>query len=390
MRTRCVLLLITIFVAGFASPSNADQRSKSFGVMDDNPVVAAVSQAGFSIIKKTVWFAPTQWSWTSLDPRARAQLTQDMADAKAAGLSVILEMYPVINYGPPKGATQMRLTCALAKDLLDQFPETYAIEFGIEPNSYTFWKPQFNPDGTQASAASYEQWLAKCYDTVKATHPDVLVIGGSLSSRGEDDPHKPTSGTSPTLFLQKFCEAYKVSGRNQPLMDWLDMHSYPDPENQDPSVQHPAPSTTITIADYRKLDGLLGCFNGTAQSKPPILWGEGGYNTRIPDSQKQYKGDKPASIRLVDEATQGRYVAEQIQMAYCQPNSVGFINFHFVDDANLSKNWQSGFAYALAPHKRGLRGVTLNYTLKQSWPTVRKALDAVRSGTMKCGLPGSP
>jgi len=390
MRIRCVLLLIAIFVTGFASPSNADQQSKTFGVMDDNPVVTAVAQAGFSVIKKTVWFAPTQWSWASLDATARAQLTQDMADAKASGLSVILEMYPVIKYGPPRGATQLRLTCDLAKDLLDQFPETYAIEFGIEPNSYTFWKPQFNPDGTQASAAAYEQWLAKCYDVVKAKHPDVLVIGGSLSSRGEDDYRKPTSGTSPTLFLQKFCEAYKSSGRNRPVMDWLDMHSYPDPENQDPSVQHPAPSTTITIADYDKLDALLGCFNGTAQPKPPILWGEGGYNTQIPDSQKQYKGNKPASIRLVSEATQGQYVAEQIQMAYCQPNSVGYINFHFVDDVDLKRHWQSGFAYAPGSRRRVLRGAAVNYTMKQSWPTVRKALDAARSGTMKCGSPGLP
>jgi len=264
--------------------------------------------------------------------------------------------------GHPSGATPV----IWPKTCWTSSRKPTALRFGVEPNSFTFWKPQFYPDGTQASAGEYERWLATCYGILKAAHPDVLVIGGSLSSRGGDDPHKPTSGTSPTLFLQKFCEAYKASDSTQPVMDALDMHSYPDPEDQDPSIVHPAPSTTITIADSGKLDALLGCFTGTAQPKPRVLWGEGGYNTKVPQAQNdRYIGDKPASVRLVDEATQGRYIAEEIQMAYCQPNSMGFINFHIVDDADRANHWQSGLAYA--PPKAGKRGqnsATTTYTLK--------------------------
>lgn len=386
MRVKLALVLLTaIFVGGFAPTSSAVQQQKLYGVMDDNPIIQGAAQAGFTAVKQTVRFSPTQWHWESLDSKTRDQLTWNMADAQSKGVAIILEMYPVIKYGPPRGPSQMRNTCMLAKDLLDRFPETFGIEIGVEPNSYTFWKPQFNPDGTQASAAAYETWLAKCYDVLKAQHPDVKVIGGSLSSRGEDDPHKPTSGTSPALFLTKFCEAYKASGRSLPVMDWLDMHSYPDPENQDPAVQHPAPSTTITIADYAKLDALLGCFSGTAQPKPPILWGETGYNTVVPDSKAAtYQGQKPPSIRLVDEATQGRYAAEQIQMTYCQPDTVGWFNFHFVDDPSLTKDWQSGFAYAPRRNQRSTSGAIVSYTLKQSLPPVSKALEAVKNGTMKC------
>lgn len=373
MRTCAFILALTAL--WFASPGNAVQQHKMFGVMDDNPVAGMVAQANMNVVKETVWFTPTQWHWSSLDTRFRAQLTSNMNAAQASGVSVILELYPVIKYGPPRGPSQQRNTCMLAKDLLDQFPQTFGVEIGVEPNSYTFWKPQFYSDGSQASAGEYERWLATCYDILKASHPDTLVIGGSLSSKGDDDPYKPGSGTSPTLFLQKLCETYKASGRTEPLMDWLDMHSYPDPENQDPSVQHPAPSTTITIADYGKLEQLLDCFSGTAQPKPPILWGEGGYNTQISATEKQqygYSGSKPATIGLVDEATQGRYVAEEIQMAYCQPNSVGFINFHMVDDPSLKRNWQSGLVYARSNQP------------KQSLSIVESALESL-GATNECG-----
>lgn len=391
-------LLIAVSTSGFASPSSAVQQQKVFGVMDDNPVAAAAAQSGFTVIKRTVWISPTNNTWDNtgkgfvpVPQQYRDVITDSMTAASSAGMKVILELYLVPKFGPPRGPSQMRGTCDLAKDLLDQFPETYGIEVGVEPNSSTFWWPQFYPDGTQASAAAYERWLSICYDKIKGSHPGVLVLGGSLSSRGEDQPNKSDTDTSPVLWLQKFCSAYKGSGRTKPIMDWFDMHSYPDPEDQDPTVQHPYPSTTITIADSNKLSDLLGCFSGTAQLKPPVCWCEAGYNTEVPQAQaKRYIGVKPSSIRLVDEATQGRYVATQIQMAYCQPNSVGFINFHFVDDADRSRNWQSGFAYPAKSNKRRSSSTTINYTLKQSIPAVRQALAAVENGTMNCGSPGSP
>lgn len=381
---RKLALLAALLALCFVSPSNADRPGKLFGVMDDNPVMGLASQGGFNTVKKTVWITPTQWHWKDLDPRYQTRLIQDMTAAKQDGINVILELYPV-GGKTPSGPNQKRYTCDLAKDLLDKFPDTYGVEVGVEPNSSTFWKPQFKPDGTQASAAAYEQWLAACYDIIKSSHPDVQVIGGSLSSRGEDDPYKPGSDTSPVLFIQKLCAAVKTTGRTQPLMDMFDMHTYPDPEDQDPAVAHPYPSTTITIADGDKLDKLLGCFTAAGLPKPPYIWGEGGYNTVIPASQKQYKGVKPASVRTIDEATQARYFAEEVQMAYCQPHSRGFINLHMVDDANRAQAWQSGFAYAPA---RGIRTTSSgepDYTTKSSWSAVQTALQAASDGSIKCG-----
>jgi hypothetical protein len=363
--------------------------------MDDNPVSQLAAAAGFNVVKRTVWIAPSNNAWdnptnnpgvTPLPKKYRDAITGDMQEAQANHVRVIIELYPVIKYGPPRRPAQMRGMCDVAKDIVGLWPDTViGVEVGVEPNSYTFWKPQFNPDGTQASAAAYERWLAICYDTIKPSHPDTLVIGGSLSSRGEDDPHKPTSGTSPTLFIQKFCEVLSTTGRTVPVMDILDMHTYPDPEDQDPAVTHPDPSTTITIADSAKLDKLLGCFSQLGLPKPPYIWGEGGYNTAIPSAQKdRYTGEKPSSVRVIDEATQGRYLAEEIQMAYCQPHSMGFINFHMVDDADLARSWQSGLAYAPG-NKRHTSGASVSYTLKQSYSGTRKALASALAGTIQCG-----
>lgn len=413
--TLVAVLLTAIFAAGFASSSSsaspparlvalstgAIPQQKMFGVMDDNPeVMASAAQAGMDVVKRTVWISPTNNRWDNptnnplivpLPAKYRQTITYAMDQAQANDMAVFLELYPVVEFGPPLRPSQMRGTCDVAKDIIARWPNTVrGVEVGVEPNNYTFNRHQFNPDGTPASPGTYERWLAICYTKIKATYPNVLVIGGSLASRGEDNPHNPYSSISPVLFLQKLCQSYKDSGRTQPIMDWLDMHSYPEPMDQSPDIQHPYPSTTITIADYAKLEDLLSCFDGTAQPKPPVLWGESGYNTVISPEIKQrygYIGDKPTTVQTVDELTQGQYVAEEIRLAYCQKDAVGLINFHLVDDPNQRLNWQSGFAYA---HSQRFESDASSYTFKHGWPLVRQAWDAARSGSLKCGPPGSP
>jgi hypothetical protein len=407
------LFLLTVLALWIASPSVAvpmnqgshavPPEDKIFGVMDDNPVAGGAAQIGFNVVKRSIWIAPTNNAWDnpSNNPRVvplpdayRAAIANTMEDAKTNGVSVIIELYPIIKFGAPRNQSQMRGTCDVAKDIVDRWPDTVkAVEVSVEPNSYTFNHLQFFPDGTQASAAETLKWTGICWDVIKKAHPDTLIIGGSLASRGEDDPHKPESSTSPVLFLQKFCEAYKQSGRTRPVMNIFDMHFYVDPEDQDPSVQHPAPSTTITIADGDKLESLLACFDGTAQPRPPVWWGEGGYNTDITPSQIKrfgYIGKKSLNVKVIDEVTQGQYAYDVIQMAYCQPYSIGAAWFHLVDDPDMKHDWQSGFAYTNRKQSRSSSSARLTFNYKQSVPAVRKALAAVSDGTMKCGPPGTP
>lgn len=375
---KIVVLSVVLALSWFASPTAAVQQQKIFGVMEDGPHMTQAANAGFDVVKKTVWLSPTNWRLEHLHKGYLAQFDRDMAEAKQQGLRVILELYIVWVFPPPRGPSQRRGVCDVGVDLVNRYPEVIGVEVGVEPNNHDFWKPQF-VNGNNVSAASYTQWLAACYDRLKAANPELIVIGGSLASRGEDDYRNPKSNTSPTLFIKKMCETYETSKRDKPLMDWFDMHSYQD---EDPATQHPE-STTITIADYRKLDKLLECFTAKGHPKPAILWGESGYDTLIPEHQQyRYKGRQPPRTSPLDEATHGRYIAEQIRMAYCQPNSVGFINFLLVDEPKM-RGWQSGLFYA--QDVKLADGSTPSYQRKQSWNFVREALDAVKNGSYRCG-----
>lgn len=385
--------MATFALCWFASPSSAvpyqhlnhsgiSPQGKVFGIMEDNPNVSLVKKAGFGYLKRTVWLENQNWSFTALNEKYREMLDVGLKEAESQGVPVILQLYQ--RGTPPKGSTQHREVCKLAKDMVQKYPGISAIEVGVEPNSLQFWRPQF-VDGANVSALAYFGWLSACYDQLKGFKPELIIIGGGLASRGKDSQENRGAdvSTSPTLFLQKLCEVYRKSGRTRPIMDWFDMHSY---QMEEPRTQHPN-SSTITIGDYEKLDKLLGCFEfpGSAQPKPPILWGESGYDSQIPKGEVfRYVGEQPANIPGIDEETLGRYYAESIRMAYCQPNSKGFFIFHTVDEPDL-RGWQSGLWYAVDRSDRTLSGRTYSVKAKRSLALVREAMDAVNSGSIKCG-----
>src|SRR5262249_48154963 len=108
-------------------------------------------------------------------------------------------------------------------------------------------------------------------------------------------------------------------------------------------------TTTIALADYPKLVGLLGqAFDGTAQagSTLPIVYDEFGVETTIPSAKASlYTGTEPATVHPVDPATQAVYYRQAIQLAFCQPNVKAMLLFHSVDEVDLDR-WQSGLYYA--------------------------------------------
>jgi Bacterial Ig domain len=236
---------------------------------------------------------------------------------------------------------------------------------GNEPNSSVYWQPQFDAAGGDAAAKSYEQLLAASYDGIKAARPTAMVIGGALDPRGSDDPTARTSH-SPTLFIRDLGLAYRASGRKAPIMDAFDEHVYADTSALPPSMPHTG--TTIAEGDYGKLVALLGkAFDGTAQrgSTLPIFYGEYGVETVIPaDKAHLYTGSE--TQKTVDEATQARYYAEAFRLALCQPNVIGIMIFHVVDESSLGA-WQSGPFYA-------------DGTPKSSVPAIRAAALGARAG----------
>src|SRR5205823_14709472 len=166
--------------------------------------------------------------------------------------------------------------------------------------------------------------------------------------RGTDDPSvRPTH--SPTTFIPDLGTAYRASGRLEPIMDAFAFHPYGESSRIGPDFQHPR-STSIGLADYRKLVGLLSrAFKGTAQkgASLPILYDEYGVQSQIPlAEQPAYTNlTVPSGRDAVSESLQGSHYRLAIQMAACQPTVMGLLIFHTVDESNLDR-WQSGMFYA--------------------------------------------
>jgi hypothetical protein len=230
---------------------------------------------------------------------------------------------------------------------------------GNEPNLNRFWLPQFNADGSDAAAPAFLQLLAQAYDAIKAAQPTLKVYGVGLSPRGNDNPTGIRLTHSPTTFLRDVGAAYRASGRTKPIMDGLALHPYQDNSSQPPTFQHPN-STSISIADYDKLLGLLAeAFDGTAQpgSTLRLLYDEYGVESQIPATKAaEYTGVEPATTKPVDEATQAAYYRQAIAIAFCQPNVDGILLFHAFDESSLPA-WQSGVYYKDLTPKSSLAAV---------------------------------
>lgn len=406
-------VLAAVMVLGtwlwFASPSNEATRIASqveaqappqqiFAAMDDEASPELVLKAGFHAQKRTIWLDRDSKSFNGLNQKYLDQLKAYFADAERlnqatpGGFKVVIELWPSRASNAPLNQARQRDDCDVGADIVRQYPDIIeGVEVGVEPNNHRFWKVQFGPDGRNASAAPYTSWLGHCYDKIKAVNPDVLVVGGSLASWGDDNPHKGKwANTSPVLFIQKMCEAYRDGGRSRPLMDWFDMHSYQSSSSVPPTTQHPAPSSAITIGDQSKLESLLACFDGTAQPVPPVWWGEAAYQSLIPTDQAyRYTGKEPPGSGPVGQLLQGEYIAEGFKMAACPDSngetSAGYVQFHVLDEVNRG-GWQSGtyYAYSRKQPKRRTQSAAAELA-KRSAPIVRSAVEAAENGTTKCG-----
>ena len=258
-----------------------------------------------------------------------------------------------------------------AAALVRAVPSMRDVIVGNEPNLNRFWLPQFELDGSNAAAPAYLTLLAQTYDALKAVSPNVTVYGGALSPRGSDRPGGSRPTHSPTTFIQDLGAAYRASGRDRPVMDAFAIHPYADNSSQPPTTAHPL-ATTIAVADYDKLVGLLGqAFDGTAQpgSQLPILYGEFGVESQIPNAKTAlYTGTEPSTTLPVPEETQASYYEQALSLAFCQPNVAGMLLF-LSRDERARAAWQSGVYY-------------VDGTPKSSLPRVTEALDRTTGGSI--------
>ena len=314
--------------------------------------------AGLDSIRLTQTWTMGQ---TTLGPNDEMILTNAISAAQFTGLRVVLSLYPFGSSVTPLTDQDRADFAAFAVDVAARYPLVRDFIIGNEPNLNRFWLPQFAPDGSDAGAPAYLQFLATTYDALKLARPHSTLYGGALAPRGVDKPNTGRDTHSPTAFIADLGAAYRASGRQLPVMDAFAFHPYPETSATGPALTH-ANGTSIGLADYPKLVSLLGeAFDGTAQRGKglPILYDEFGIETQLPPAKAGlYSGTEPATTKPVDEATQAAMLTQAMQMTFCQPTVLGLMLFHVQDEPALGA-WQSGEFYVDGSPKASLGPVRL-------------------------------
>jgi hypothetical protein len=132
-------------------------------------------------------------------------------------------------------------------------------------------------------------------------------------------------------------------------MDAFAHHPYLERSEVPPEFEHPR-TTTISLADYDKLVGLLEeAFDGTAQEggELPILYTEFGVQSEIPSEKEEAytNQESPAAADAVSEETQAEYYRRALELVCDQDTVEGLYIFHVWDEPDLA-GWQSGLYYA--------------------------------------------
>lgn len=309
------------------------------------------------------------------------KMTNAAVAAESANLRLLASFYPqpgeLNNSGraTPLGASQQRQFCDFVDGYYRKTPNLQDIEIGNEPNSSLFWQPQYGADGKSRSPESYVSLLARCYDKLKKSALDlgrtVTVYGPGLASKGNGDPWHDRPSHPPKDFLLKMGKALLDSGRTRPIMDVLTIHPYEESNAASPNRPPRPDSNTLGFADYDTLrDVIKKAFAGTSQPSEnlPVLYSEFGIQTLVPSSKiKLYSNTE--NISAVDAGTQGQYLTEAVEMAYCQETK-GLITFLSVDEPDLTR-WQSGLRY-------------IDGTTKPSAKVFRAAIGAMESDSVDC------
>src|SRR5438105_4866735 len=169
----CAALALT----GSASAKVAFGITEDAGTMSDpETFYAALNDLGATENRIAI-------SWDPAHPTTipdQVALDLWMPHAAIQAVRVIFAVSPA----HPRDVTSSPAAIAQFATFLHQLATTYPtvkdFVVGNEPNQPHFWQPQFNADGTPASGAAYEPLLAASYDALKATDPNINVIGFGL------------------------------------------------------------------------------------------------------------------------------------------------------------------------------------------------------------------
>jgi hypothetical protein len=318
-------------------------------------------------------------------------------------MRIVLSVYSSRAADAPKDDTARAQFCTYVRNAIAASPMINDVVIWNEPNLNTFWRPQFNADGSSAAPAAYEALLGRCWEILHTFRSSINVIGPGTSPRGNDDPQAVSSiSHSPVSFIQKMGEAYVASGRTKPIFDTVGQNVYGDNAWQRPWRKHPL-ARAISEGDWDKLLATYdAAFSGTGQPPPghciayrcvPIWYLEAGYWTTVDHAKAwayvgapivpgvpDYVGGEPASPAPSPESPapdQWTQIIDGVRLAYCQPYVGAFFNFMMWDDPVL-RGWRTGPFWA-------------DRTAKDSYPAFAQVIGEVNSHSVDCrALKGGP
>jgi hypothetical protein len=340
--TALTLALLTGASAGVAAVIGANDDSAKFEA--DGGAALYTRMAGLGL-KQTVIGV----RWVPSDAmvvQGKEQLDRAIASATAAGLQVVLAVYPY----PPReleaGLGSPSLFASYVGVLASIYPQVKQFVIGNEPNQPAFWRPQFDSSGNNVSAPAFGPYLAAAYDALKGIDPGITVLGVGLSPRGNDRPTARNNiSTSPVRFLRSLGAWYRTSGRTAPLMDGFSFHPYPNEATDPPERGYQWPNAGFANLDRVK-QALWDAFDGTAQ--PTTLEGlklhldEVGWQVDTA-GRNGYQGHE--NVPVTDEVTQAAIYGQLIREAACDPDVASLSFFGFRDDG-LRTGFQAGLERA--------------------------------------------
>ena len=258
-----------LFAALAAPAAHAGDRLV-IGVSEDmmkwSPTRPAVvrghmARLGIGAVRVTLRWTPGETSPTRLDGGRAQARTGDRTRTSARAGRLLAR-----RDGRRMIARRRHEYCSYVANLLALAPRVNDVVIWNEPNSSRFWQPQFDPDGSNASAPAYELLLAECWDVLHAVRPGVNVIAAS-APRGNDDPTARRPSQSPVAFYPQLGAAYRASGRDRPIFDTVGHNPYPNTSAEPPWARHEG--GTIGEGDYDKLVAVLRTASAARPSPCP-------------------------------------------------------------------------------------------------------------------------
>lgn len=384
-------VLAIIALVALAGPveltTSAPKRAFFVGVDEDAPKwgrshsVANVARSlGLKAIRLTVPWQPGESRLSRSDRRVL-----DNAVSSLRKLRIVVAIYGDRDAAPQDAQARAEF-CDFATDVVRRYRSIRDVVIWNEPNSGSFWRPQFTGDGTSVAPAAYEALLATCWSKLHAAARGVNVIAAS-APRGRVANANPNPSHAPGAWYKGLGAAYRASKRSKPIFDTIGHNPYPNFTSERPWTRHTA-GQSIAQGDHDKLVAALRqAFRNTGQPLPgrgrvTIWYMEQGFQTR-PDPGKEGHYSGAENDRFVlpawsaragsreglapDQATQ---IVDSIRLAYCQRNVGAYFNFMLADEHDLA-GWQSGVLWA-------------DWTPKPSYSAFASVIREVETGAVDC------